>query len=442
MNPEFLRYCWTEFTFQRLALVTVALTLIFGTAGLIGGAPALSVISLALLLMVGIGMGAPQVARSITQEISHRTWDWKRMSPANPRTLVIGKLLGAPIFILCIVSVLSAIYLLSSIAAEGALFEPLSRLIITLLFIALTYGIVLLSQLDQLNQVGATGSRISGFNPGIPFAVIAGFFIWKLLSFRGFASTTVAWYGLECALLNFWVVSLAAFVLWSVFGCYRLMRRELAYSGRPFGFLGFLIFIWIYLFGFVEGYAPEEFLAQPNVRLVAFFGMGCSFTLLATYFNLLAEPVGQSQLLRLSQSLRSFDLWRSLKFSPRWLLALTVLIISIIPLAASALWVSSEFTSRSAVFFVCACCFCFRDCAVYLLSKGRLRTHRRDFVFFGWLAIMYLLSPMFWSAFSGSASPFTSPLFFPSWSMWGWIPPIVEAVIAGSILWVASKNRA
>jgi hypothetical protein len=442
MNPEFRRYCWTEFTVQRLALAAVALSLTVGTAGLIGGAPALSVISLALMLMIGIGMGVPQIAKSITQEIAQRTWDWKRMSPTKPLTLVVGKLLGAPIFVLSVVSVLAAIYLFSSIATEGRVFNPLFRLIITLLFIALTYGVVLMSQLDQLNQVTVTGSRVSGFNPGIPFAVIAAFFIWKLLSFRGFAAVQIAWYGLECPLLAFWGGSLAIFVFWSIFGCYRLMRRELAYSGRPLGFLGFLLFVWIYIFGFFERYAPAELLAQTNIRVVAFFGLGCALTLTATYFNLLTEPVGQSQLLRLHQSLWALKIWHSFKFCPRWLLALILLTISMLPLGASALWFPSEMSSFISVFFASAGCFCIRDCAVYLLSKGRLRASRRDLAFFGWLVIMYLLIPIFWAALSKSSSPFTSPLFFPSWSTWGWLPPLLQAVLAGAVLWIVSKGRA
>ncbi len=62
----------------------------------------------------------------------------------------------------------------------------------------------------------------------------------------------VHWYSWTVSAIEFNLATVAAFLAWTVFAAYRLMRVELQHQNLPWAWIGFSLFLMVYVAGFTH----------------------------------------------------------------------------------------------------------------------------------------------------------------------------------------------
>ncbi len=311
MNPEFRRNLWLELGPQRIIAMPVVLALIFLLihASITVGIEARTVLSRSAALgfvLIAIVWGSRQASESVPLEVASRTWDWQRMSGLPPWTMTWGKLFGSTIY-----AWYGGLLCLMVFAATAGDLPPIQRIqyVGLMLFAALlAHGVGLLSGLLLVRSRRDRESAPQRRTPVYVVVVLGMLVLMPVLLERH--RHLLQWFGFDARDLYFVLGSVILFAGWAVAGAHRLMRAELQYRNGPWVWMGFVLFLMIYVSGFV----PEK----VGVRLLLCYMLGLALTL----FTAFTDPRDPVALRRLGRTLREGDWARAGELMPQWLLTL------------------------------------------------------------------------------------------------------------------------
>jgi hypothetical protein len=251
-NAEFRRNLWLELSAQRLILMPVVVVLLWLAMdmgkeqhqGLVW------VFGSGFFVLTGL-WGSRLVATAFGEEFSQKTWDSQRMSGLPASELLLGKLLGAPIYawyggLCCFVPL-----------AYGLLqsdYNPMWLLWCWLL----SFLMHLATAMMTLQQWQSSGRQAQGRRAGWVVLLVL---LWLFGQFFvGFAAlmndaeqTHVSWWWLSISPHGHLWLALISSLVWLWIGGWRLMRRELQYHNQPWYWLAFNLYLLLYSVGFAVG---------------------------------------------------------------------------------------------------------------------------------------------------------------------------------------------
>lgn len=400
MNPELRRSLWLEITPTRMAGMPMVLLAAICMAWLgddqsLGSA--VKNTSLALFVAITYLWGMRQTSDSVLGEIKERTWDWQRMSAIGPWSLAWGKFLGSTVYVwyggaICLPFMVfswggsSWVHTLKAVAALvlGAL---------------LTQGIGLLMSLQMLTRDRAVSRSESS-----ALVVLAFFIASPFLSIVGSKGSIVVWYGHPFGHLDFTLFSLAAFVFWTLVGCYNMVRAEFRMRALPYAWGGFVLFLMLYVSGFAAGVSAKIGVAGMTAAAL-------------TYLMALLEKKDPVAMGRLLQWWREGQSRRVMEGLPCWIVILPFVLASAALLAVMPGDIAATAGGLgSRALIVAAIAFLVRDIGLLLYLNLAKKPQRADMFMILCLALLYGLFPGVLEMLGATSA---TAVFWPRHSHWG-----------------------
>ncbi len=256
LNPEFRRNIWLELTPHRLIAMPVILFAIFFLSASIGesgnwwGVPRASLLAFYAIVYF---WGTRRAPASLADEVRGRTWDGQRMSALGTWAMTWGKLFGGTIYIWYGGLICLAVFVTAESTASGpgvALMRAGHLLLTGLLGQAAAFvaAVVLLRKMRPTPRLPVTLCQGIGLLAMGPFQ----FGMTDIFFRRSDAADVVQWYSWTVPALEFNLAAVAAFLVWTVFAAYRLMRVELQHRTLPWAWIGFSLFLMVYVAGFTH----------------------------------------------------------------------------------------------------------------------------------------------------------------------------------------------
>lgn len=266
MNPEFRRNVWLELVPLRLIVLAAVLLFGFFSAALTEGFAGPGSVARWAYYFLVIVWGTRNAARSVVGEMRDRTWDSQRLSSLKASTMMWGKLFGSTIFTwvggaICLVVIMADVF---NRSGPGPAFLQLAY------YLALGVIAQGASLLASLIAAGRRHGR-SQFEVFVYqlVGIAAAVAVWAIADPSGSTiggiphTDYVGWWNMVFPTQPFLLISLAIFAGWMLLGNYRLMRLELKLRNGPSAWLGFLIFMVVYIAGF-DAWGPTT-LVQPDM---------------------------------------------------------------------------------------------------------------------------------------------------------------------------------
>ena len=432
-NPEFRRHVWLELTPHRLAAMPLLLGLLFAFVYLsvraAGGQAAGATAGVALWTFGGLVLlwGTRLAADALGDEIRGRTWDGQRMSALSAWSMAWGKLVGGPVYPWYGAAFCAAAYLAG---ADLAVRVKLTNLLLLASLGVLLHAFALLATLLAVRKGRSVPSRNQGLLPLLAF-----FLVLPLLQvFMGETARTTAlpWYVWSASLFAAALLSALAFATWTVVGVHRLTRAELQMRNAPWVFLGFLVFVMVYVAGFVPSDLLESLGETPftPTRLFVAYGVGLAAVYLAAFAER-KEPV----------VFRRLHLFRRLRQRERLLDELPLFLASLPVVALVALALVAQRGTGAAQKQVVAGLFLLllRDLGLLLGLNFSRDPRRADLAALVYLVALYWLAPGLAASLGAEQA---RVLFWPR----GDVAPLVALgplalAAAGSALWARARWR-
>lgn len=421
LNPEFRRNLWLELSPHRLIAMPVILLAIFFLSASIGesgnwwGVPRASLLAYFVIVYF---WGTRRAAASLADEVRGRTWDGQRMSALGTWAMTWGKLFGGTVYIWYGGMICLAVFVFAESAISGpgeASMLAGHHLLSGLLGQAAAFvaALVLLRKMRPAPRLpiilcqGIGLSALVGFQYGMSDVFITRAAVPA-------APDVVHWYSWTVSTPEFNLASLAAFLAWTLFAAYRLMRVELQHRTLPWAWIGFSLFLMAYATGFIPVGLERD--------LPVFKWIAPSFliAILLLYIALFAGPkdvVDQRAFLR---ACAASDWLRAGVLAPLWLPSLVVMLIigaalmTQIPvgLSDSRGWFGFRDVSAMLPYLVLAVMlFVLRDMGILLLLNLGARGIRADLVGLVYLFLFYnVFGGLVSSAGWDSALPFFLPV--------------------------------
>ncbi|MBI5202942.1 MAG: hypothetical protein HY925_15230 [Elusimicrobia bacterium] len=250
--PDVVRYGRSELKPARLVFGLLA-SAIVGSCALVtawtGDDPALLFFQyiLGAQSIVLLGYGTARTAGSIIAERQEGTWDLQRLTPLSPRQLAIGKLAGAPIYAIFLALTLLpwalACFLFSK-PLEVSVFVRGYASLIAGMFMAFAIGLAISAY--SAEAVGGSYSSTTGVLAGL-FAIQS---FMPIVAAAG-AKDTVKFYGVPLGPAFLWAVSSASLGAWAFLSAKWRIGKELLEGPRFWRLPAFLVFVFLYQFGWV-----------------------------------------------------------------------------------------------------------------------------------------------------------------------------------------------
>jgi len=344
LSPEFQRHVWLKFSMLRLLAVPVfILCACYAIVTFYGDdwAQQLRDKGLIIYYILVVTWGNYEAANVLREEVRGNTWDFQRMSPMSPASMIFGKLFGATSYVWYAALPVLAVSVFAWTQMEGTLplydkagvflgeetFSPsFAEAFYTVFFMvmagvmghALTFlvsfeGMVGKVHFDPRNRQPRTlvaflmGMAVSH---GLYNTLGEGFirsFRHRLTSFEFYPE--INWYGLDIASSTFTIVGALFLLFWLFMGIYRLARAELMYSLTPIcWFLG-IGSLSLFVAG---GVYDPQFLPEDNLfgryKMYAFFFYLFISTLAATYYAVLSGASDLRKYARFKEALQKAKL--------------------------------------------------------------------------------------------------------------------------------------
>lgn len=398
MNPELQRNLWLEFTPRRLVLMMLVLGVVFGVTALatpsdermevLGG---LSHGLFGLLVML---WGARNAANALAGEVRERTWDMQKLSAIDPWTMTWGKLVGATAYP-WFGGLLALIPFAVTAWREPAESQGPAFLLLT---VALGVGaqalalLVCLTAARRRPQTGrfdvliyAIGAYVlaSGLMTSVSTA--------RLIDYEGDTPAgDVIWMGLSFPFGPFAAVSALVWAGFAIFGCWRLMRRELMMPHDISGPLIFLVFASAYAAGFVAPASNEPMIRHTaNLLLSAALASG-AFTAACT----LGEPKDPVLWRWMAARWRAGDRKGALARAPGFAVGYVVTFALGLAAALCSVLGGSIITHADSAnpiwpVIIAALGFLARDILIFVFFHAAPRQRRGDFAAIVLLALLY-----------------------------------------------------
>jgi len=398
LNPEFQRQLYLECSHARLVGIPSVLGVIFTFTYFIDDyrlASFTANAALTLFMVITLLWGARQTVDSIIEEYRERTWDTQRLSAIGPWEMTWGKLLGSTSMVWYSAVICLLIY---SIASDSTSLH-------WLLFYGISMALVVQSASLLLGllavQRGQTKSGSIFWLAVVGFLVVAPW-LTEISSVPYYMNTLPAidWYGLVVDSNSFHRISLLLALFWCNVGCYRLMTQELGMRTQPWVWLGFMLFLIVYLGGLIPN-------TSYPFSLASFAVCGAM-----TYIGILVERNDAMRIKRLSTYFSERNWPRLSEEMPIWWLSLFLTL-------PFALWLSladhplQRYSSTFHFYPLPIVLIVLRDCAIYLyfiFGKNPQRAFTLTLVSGG---LLYVVFPGMFSVIGQST---LAALFFPLWA--------------------------
>jgi len=403
MNPEFQRNLWLELTPRRLGLMVVLLTLAFFAAALTGTAGnglllgPLSTTAEFLYYVIVVVWGTRNAAMALIGEIRERTWDMQRLSAIEPGAMTWGKLFGSTIYnwfggAICLVVLLG----------ETVLHKGLPTAFIDLIYYA---GVGVIAQAAAFLASLISAQRREAHSRLEVFAyqlvgLVAGVLVYTVWGIadpagsiltRKVATDFIVWWGWSLDTRAFLLVSLAVFAAWTLTACYRGMRLELKMRNGALVWLGFLVFIGVYVAGFDAWFASDKRMAgwdAASLRL----GLALTAFAVLTYAMVLLEPKDRVHFRWLGSQLASGRVAAAWNGLQAWMMAYAAALLCGTVLLF-LLYRHPPSGAGEPAFIAAGLGFLTRDVWIFVLMQTLPGRRRSDLAALGVLLALYVFAP-------------------------------------------------
>lgn len=435
-NPEFRRNLWLELTPHRLVAMPVvlgslvALFLVLDEAR--KGAELLAVLSALAFGALVFAWGGKLAAGSVLDEAAGRTWDGQRLSALTPGQLLWGKVLGSTAYVWYGGCICLAVHL-AALAFAGPRW-PAGRALAALLCAAFFchFATVLLA-LHTLRQSAAPSGKSTGVFL-LPLFAAWGFFQGYVPALAQ-PALTATWFGHVAPLRDVMLLSLAIFAGWAAVGAWRLMREELQVPNSPAAWLGFVLFLMVYLTGFTSGQTMPAVSGQGGTGTIPFAWLGAFLIGVGmVYLTALTEPKDPVVFRRAIALRRTLGVWQLLALLPRWaatipLVLLAGLAAAVAPYLAPA---GAGGRARPALLAAAVLCFLARDLGLLLFFHFGSRPKRADAATLLYCGLLYGVAPALLHPAFGDA---VYRWFYPTWlGPAAVVPGAVQAALVAALL--------
>ncbi len=400
-NAELRRNLWLEITPQRLivAPTVIALLCLVIVTAVHDPHGALKALGSYGFIGATVLWGARLASQSLSEEFADGTWDGQRTSSLSAWQMCIGKIFGGAAFAWYI----GGWFLLLFIAAALSTLGPIALLkaVIGLILIALfAQGLSLLSTLiawRRLRRVADSRRRwLSLVLLVFAFQAINRALPW-LNADNGEVSLLI-WFDQPWPYADFLLASLALFTGWTLLGVHRAMRAELQFRDPPWTWIAFLLFLQIYVAGWIgsalfdNSIAPQPALAAFASVTVLRLVVATLVALLLAYVFVFAEAKERLRYERLLTDLRARRLDRLLEAPPLWLVnALIAAATGVLAIAAGVVDTGAAGLIVLGTGLLALLLFAVRDFAVVLWCNFGPSRRRADGAAAFYLAALYLL---------------------------------------------------
>lgn len=326
MNPELRRNLWLELSPQRMLLTAAVLGIIFlftytlDTQLLTEHASFTEWIAVSVGGVILVFFGMRNAGSAVSSEIQARTWDFQRTSSLGAWSMTWGKLLGSTSYALFGIAICSLV-MLAAASLEFGLLKATKLLLVYLVFVAFALGFAFVTGLSSM--VKGPDNRQSGGALISMCGVLLVIAIGAVVSqYRQDTNPDIYWNGLTFSNYEFLVSSLLVFFAWSLIGAYRLMRIELQFSSIPWVWALFVLFLMVYVSGFVSLNTVGTVIRIPLLETKAKLAMSSIVALALLYYTILNESKSVVDLRRLMALLAQGNYLRALRLTPRWVVTL------------------------------------------------------------------------------------------------------------------------
>jgi hypothetical protein len=432
MNPEFERNVWLELTPLRMIVMAAVLALAFFAAALTQGTFASpGGAARWLFYIIVVIWGTRNAARSVVGEIRERTWDGQRLSSLDAGTMMWGKLFGSTIFNWYGGAICLAVIVAETIDHSGIV-TALVHLVYYIALGLITQSVSLLASLIAAGRRQAR-TQFEVFLYQIA-GIAAGVAVWAIADPTGPSiggiprSDVIQWWGQSVPAQPFLLASLAVFAGWTLMGSYRQMRLELKLRNGPLVWLGFLVFMAVYVAGFDAWVATNQGLAHFDVlaRRLLLAGVTCG---VLGYVMVILEPKNRVHYRWLASEFGRFHLGTALGHLQCWMIAyLAAILIGIglvVRLSTINLIQDQAIVAAMLGFFT-------RDMAIVVLMNVVARRRGGDLMSIALLILLYGLLP---AIVAGLHYLTGQALFLPRPTEPVWLSP-AAAWIEAIVLWI------
>jgi hypothetical protein len=441
MNPEFRRNLWLELTPRRVAFMVAILALVFFAAG-VSGEYTPGAAARVFYYFIVIFWGARSAGLSVVGEIRDHTWDSQRLSSIGALQMTWGKLFGSTIY-----NWFGGAICLVVIAVQGFASQSPVTVLIDLIYLV-TAGLIaqsvsLLASLIAIRRRQKhSGLEVFLYQIVGIVAAVGVFYIWEAADPAGAillgrkATDFIAWWGATLDARPFLLVSLAVFAAWILTGCYREMRRELKLRNGPLVWLGFLVFMGLYVAGFDAWLSQDKQTAQWSIVALRLALAATTYGVL-TYLMVFLEPkdrvlyrwygtqVGAG---RIGLALGSLQAWIMSFFATAF--------VSV----ALILWLGAHHQPGDYQMIVASTLgFLTRDVAIFVLFATLPGRRRGDFAVLATLVALYVLFP---AILDGLGLHGAQMLFHPAMTTPMWLGSAVAWAEAVAVLALAVTRLA
>ncbi len=239
-NPEFKKNIWLEISTQRLIMMPLIILMVILLASMspIGNTyDNLTNISYFGMVVILLFWGSKVAYSNIIHEYNDRTWDWQRMSILTPKQLMVGKLLGAPIYnwygaFIC----LFLVFVFGVMGDNSSLADIIVNSVSTLLLGISLLSVSILFALLKIREGNGRDKLKTGqiFILLILFSMFfnssAFSFMYNRLSFNVENFDTWKIFGENLF-----------YAIWAIIGLHQVVRRELNYKNKSYLWILFLL---------------------------------------------------------------------------------------------------------------------------------------------------------------------------------------------------------
>jgi len=392
-NPELQRNLWLEFSRHRIVIMPCIIGLVLLVAYVndryrLGE----NFYNTAIWMYFALTVlwGGRLAGESVVQEMNDKTWDNQRMSSLSPWTMTLGKYLGstmivwygAVICLICVVFVPSTV-----IAREG---PPLVYLIsVCILAAVLSQLISFVASLVSIRKGLKQNRSISSIY--LILGIITASYV-AGLAFNMRAGTSIFWHGAAYGAFPFILVSLSLFCGWTMLAAYRLMRVELQVKSIAIYWTLFVIFVAIFVSGFIVSASPNNSFHQLLV--------GYTIVVALTYLVAFADSKNPIIFRRLFFSIKNKDWRKVLETIPAWFFCLILMSVSLLMLvlANNETLVIFNYSINFRFYAIAIFMFALRDIGLILYFNFSAKAGRADMTAFIYMLILYYLIPLLFSA--------------------------------------------
>lgn len=432
-NPEFQRNLWLELTPHRLFGMPLVLGAIFLLVYLLADRSfsngAVAGMAQTLSGLLAILWGTRLAAESVINEIRDHTWDGQRMSVLSPWELTWGKLFGSTIYpwygaLICLL-----VYGLTAYEETPGFIGKKIAILAGAALLAQALGLLVSLQAIRKSRSYGRSQATGFFVLGVVIAIL-------ILSLALQSSERIDWYGANYAAIDFFGVSLAFFLGWTILGGYRLMRVELQQANLPWVWGAWLLFVAVYVAGFTD--TPDSRLDPDSLAGMRYFA-GYLVILLFTYgmaFSERKDPVAFQRILQLAAT----KAWRRVvETLPLWTVSLAMAPLAALLLAVTGLGQGFDAipTANFVAFVAATLLLLIRDLGMLLFFNLSRTPKRADMLTVLLLALLYGVIPSICNALEYEQ---LTGLFWPRWDL---MPlPMLAGLLAEAALvsWALRKR--